>query len=94
MIEERSTIMQNDLQVRMVGRRDDIPAGVLRELDKTIEMSSQNGGMWLNLAINYGSRAEIVDAVRQIGDEVQSAQLDASDIDGLRIGAETVDEGG
>ena len=75
MIEERTTIMDNNLRVRMVGRRTNIPAQVLRELDRTVEMSEQNSGMWLNLAINYGSRAEIVDAVRQIAQRVAAGQL-------------------
>src|SRR5215471_1300971 len=52
MIEERDTIMENNIRVRMLGRRDDIPEQVLRELDKTVELSSTNTGMWLNLAIN------------------------------------------
>jgi len=81
MIEERSTIMRNDLQVRMLGRRVGIPSQVLRELDKTIEMSAANGGMKLNLAINYGGRAELVDAVRAIAGEVASGRIQASAID-------------
>jgi undecaprenyl diphosphate synthase len=72
MIEERSTIMENDVRVRMIGRRDDIPEQVLRELDKTVEMSRSNGGLRLNLAINYGGRAELVDAMRKIAGDVQS----------------------
>ena len=40
---------------------------MLRELDKTVDMSRANTGMWLNLAINYGGRAELVDAVQAIG---------------------------
>lgn len=81
MIEERSTIMRNNLQVRMIGRRQGIPDEVLHELDKTVEMSSTNTGMHLALAINYGGRAELVDAMRCIGDKVQSALIDWSDID-------------
>ncbi len=76
MIEERSTIMKNNLQVRMIGRRQGIPDEVLEELDKTVEMSASNTGMHLALAINYGGRAELVDAMRCIGDKIQSAQLD------------------
>ena len=52
MIEERSTIMDNNVRVRMLGRRDEIPEQVLGELDKTVAMSAANTGMWLNLAIN------------------------------------------
>jgi undecaprenyl diphosphate synthase len=81
MIEERSTIMSNNVRVRMLGRRDDIPEQVLRELDKTVEMSRPNTGLRLNLAINYGSRAEIVDAVRAIGNRIQSRELQPAAID-------------
>ncbi|MEX0613421.1 MAG: isoprenyl transferase [Pirellulales bacterium] len=81
MIEERATIMDNNVRVRMLGRRDDIPDQVLRELDKTVEMSGQNRGMWLNLAINYGGRAELVDAMRQIGRRIQSGDLAPQDVD-------------
>src|SRR5215217_4578390 len=81
MIEERSTIMNNNVRVRMLGRRDDIPEQVLRELDKTVEMSRGNSGLWLNLAINYGGRAEITDAVRAIAERVVAAELAPMDID-------------
>jgi undecaprenyl diphosphate synthase len=85
MIEERATIMSNNVRVRMLGRRNDIPDPVLRELDKTVEMSSTNSGLWLNLAINYGGRAEIVDAVREIVREVEIRKLQSSDIDETTI---------
>lgn len=81
MIEERSTIMDNNVRVRMIGRRAHIPAQVLSELDRTVEMSGSNTGMWLNLAINYGARAELVDAVRTIAQAVAAGELAADDID-------------
>jgi len=80
MIEERSTIMDNNVRVRMVGRRENIPEQVLQELDKTVEMSSTNTGMWLNLAINYGSRAELVDAMQAIGKKVAAGELEVDQI--------------
>jgi undecaprenyl diphosphate synthase len=80
MIEERATIMENNVRVRMIGRRDDIPEAVLRELDKTVDRSSTNSGLWLNLAINYGSRREIVDAVRSIARRVQDGSLPVLDV--------------
>lgn len=80
MIEERATIMENDVRVRMLGRRDEIPEQVLAELDKTVAMSCTNNGMWLNLAINYGGRAELVDAVRNIARRVQSSELSTRDL--------------
>jgi undecaprenyl diphosphate synthase len=85
MIEERETIMANNVRVRMLGRRSEIPEQVLRELDKTVELSSKNSGMWLNLAINYGGRAEIVDAVRAIADNVAGGGVAGTDIDEATI---------
>ncbi len=87
MIEERATIMDNNVRVRMIGRRDDIPAPVLREIDKTVDMSRTNSGLWLNLAINYGSRMELVDAVRGIAGRVQDGSLSPPDIDEQAISA-------
>jgi undecaprenyl diphosphate synthase len=65
----------------MIGRRENIPDQVLVELDRTVEMSRSNGGMWLNLAINYGGRAELVDAMRAIGGKIEAGQLTAGQID-------------
>jgi undecaprenyl diphosphate synthase len=83
MIEERSTIMEQNIVVRIIGRRDGIPDQVLREMDKTIELSSTNSGTRLCLAINYGGRSEMVDAVRRIAAEVQAGQLAPNDINEL-----------
>ena len=70
MIEERSTIMAQNISVRTIGHRDGVSESAIREMDKTIAMSAKNTGTRLCLAINYGGRAEIVDAVRLIAAEV------------------------
>jgi undecaprenyl diphosphate synthase len=79
-IEERTTIMDNNLRVRMIGRREGIPDQVLRELDKTVDMSAANSGMWLNLAVNYGGRSELVDAVRAIGRAIAAGSLAPNEV--------------
>jgi undecaprenyl diphosphate synthase len=81
MIEERQTIMRQNVAVRVIGRRDGIPAATLAEMDKTVEMSATNTGTRLCLAINYGGRGEMVDAVRQIADEARRGVLDPAKID-------------
>lgn len=81
MIEERSTIMQQNIVVSIIGRRDGIPASVLAEMDKTIELAATNCGTRLCLAINYGGRGEMVDAVQRIAEEVRDGKLSPSDID-------------
>ncbi|MBN2474692.1 MAG: isoprenyl transferase [Pirellulales bacterium] len=80
MIEERATIMQQNIQVAVIGRREGIPQEALREIDKTVELSRENSGLRLCLAINYGARAELADAVRRIAREVRSGQLAPDDV--------------
>ena len=80
MIQERETRMENNIRLQIIGRRERIPADVQTEMDQSLEMTSGNTGTCLCLAINYGGRAEIVDAVRQITSEVIAGKLDASEI--------------
>ena len=80
MIEERALIMKQDIAVSVIGRRDGIPDSVLQEIDKTIEMSASNKGTRLCLAINYGGRSEMVDAVQRIAKDVSSGDIDIASI--------------
>ncbi len=81
LVEERPRIMEHNIRVKWIGRRDGMPEDALRELDETVRMSANNTGLCACMAINYGSRAEIVDATRRIVDEVRSGVLDPSTID-------------
>jgi undecaprenyl diphosphate synthase len=69
------------VRVVMIGRREGIAEDALREVDRTIEMSRGNTGLVLCLAINYGGRAEVADAVRRIAEEVRAGRLDPPEID-------------
>ncbi|NUQ65526.1 MAG: isoprenyl transferase [Pirellulales bacterium] len=80
MIEERSTILEQNVRVAIIGRRTGIPERVLREIDKTVQMSAGNAGLRLCLAINYGGRGELTGAVRQIAREVEQGKLSPEDI--------------
>jgi undecaprenyl diphosphate synthase len=79
-IEERSEIMRQDLVFGMIGRREGLSEGVLREVRKTIDCSCDNSGMRLCLAVNYGSRAEILDAVRSLARDVAAGRLSPEEI--------------
>ena len=78
---ERPTIMQNNVRFRHLGRRQGLPKTLLDEIDLTTENTRAHTGMWLNLALNYGSRAEIVDAVRAIYARVARGELAGEAID-------------
>lgn len=77
----RPKLMQNNVRLIHLGRLAGLPAAVQTELTETVEMSAGNTGMILGLALNYGSRAEIVDAARKIAQEYKKGQLHLKDID-------------
>jgi len=81
MIEERSLIMKQNITVSVIGRRNGIPDRVLAEIDKTIRLSSTNSGTRLCLAINYGGRGEMVDAIRRMAGDAAAHKLVPSEID-------------
>ena len=84
---ERETMMQNNIQFRQIGRLDHLPDEVLREVDVTLAETSKNTGLTLTLALNYGSRAEITDAVRAIAGKVSRGELSPNDIEEATIDA-------
>lgn len=81
LIDERSTIMENRIRLTSIGRIDDLPIEVVRELRKTEQMSARNNGMVLRLALSYGGRAELADAVKRIAREVAAGRIDPDAID-------------
>ncbi len=80
MREQRSTIMEHNVHVSVIGRRDGLSEEVLREIDETMEISRSNTGLKVCLAINYGSRAELADAMQSIAREVQAGRLAPADV--------------
>lgn len=85
MIEERRTIMENEIQVHVIGRRAGIPKQTWEQMEATIRMSADNQKTRLCLAINYGGRAEIVDAVRELARQVKTGELAPDEITEERI---------
>lgn len=81
LVGERPIMMEDNVRVRMIGRREGIPDRVLDELDRTVAMSAANTGLELNLAINYGGRGELVDATQALAYRVMAGQIDPAEID-------------
>lgn len=75
LIEERAEIVRQNLRFAVIGRREGLGDGVLREVARTCEISRDNTGMRLCLAVNYGSRGELADAARTIAEEVAAGRL-------------------
>jgi undecaprenyl diphosphate synthase len=80
MVEARRELMRHNIQLRILGRREGIPEHVLREIDKTVSMAARNTGLCLSLAINYGGRVELVDAVRAIVRKALNGDITEEDI--------------
>jgi undecaprenyl diphosphate synthase len=83
---QRQLLIDNNIQFVQIGRREGLPEKVLEELQNTLEATRGNTGMTLCLAINYGSRTEIADAVRQIAREVREGTLSPEGITEQMIG--------
>src|ERR1043165_7961496 len=77
---ERQELIDNNVQFMQIGRREGLPKTVLQAVDETIAATSHCTGLKLVLALNYGSRMEITDAVRDIARKVKSGRIDPEQI--------------
>ncbi len=83
---ELPNLMQNEIQLMAIGRLESLPGSVQDELHSAVDKTAQNRGMRLNLAINYGGRTELVDAVNSILD---TARVEGS-LDALEVTEEAI----
>jgi undecaprenyl diphosphate synthase len=82
--QELGTLIDNNLRFLVIGRLDDLDAELQTELDAAMRRTADNTGMRLNVALNYGGRAEIVDAARRaIREGIPAAELDEGRFGGL-----------
>ena len=78
---ERPTLMEHNIRLKHLGRREGLPESVLKELDASLEATRNNTGMWLCLALNYGGRVELIEAVRSIARDVAAGKISPEQID-------------
>jgi undecaprenyl diphosphate synthase len=74
-------LMRLNIQLRFIGRREGVPAHVLKQFERTAKLTSKNTGLILNLAFNYSSRTEILDGVRKVVEDVKAGAFDLEDLD-------------
>ncbi len=82
---ELPLMRKNRVRLRAIGRTGDLPADVRSTLDDVIAQTAAHTGLTLVLALNYGGRAEIVDAARSAVREALSGRLRAEDLDEERF---------
>ncbi|WP_066068635.1 isoprenyl transferase [Neobacillus soli] len=68
-------LIEENVQVKMMGYKSQLPVHTLSAIEKAIEETKNNDGLVLNFALNYGSRAEILDAVKQVVNDCNSGKL-------------------
>jgi undecaprenyl diphosphate synthase len=77
---ETPELNKNNVRLEVIGQIYRLPENVQEHLRKSIATLSKNNGLTLVMALSYGSRIEIVDAVRRIGEEVKRGRLEPADI--------------
>jgi len=80
---ELNTLLQNNIRFRVIGRPEELAPDVQDELEIGIAKTTKNTGMLFNIALNYGGRAEIVDAARR----AIASGVSADDLDEARFSA-------
>ena len=85
---ELPELQKNDIRLEAIGRLDELPSQVRNELEAAVAATSLNRGLQVNLAINYGGRAELVDAVNAILDAARRE----GKLSGLRLDERMISE--
>ncbi len=84
---ERKEMMENNIRLEVIGLKEKLPEKIQEDLRKTMELTGQNDGMVLNLALSYGGRSEIVEMTRKIAEKAKNGRIEPS-----RITEETVSD--
>jgi len=74
---ETPKLIKNGVQVRVIGRVEELPDGLQKIIEEAVEQTRHNSKLMVNIAFNYGGRTEIIDGVRR----VLAARLTAEQID-------------
>lgn len=82
---ERDVLVRENMRFRQIGRREGLPQSVLDAADRLADATAKNTGPMLCIAVNYGSRAEITDAMRVLARRVQAGELKPDQIDEAMI---------
>ncbi len=71
----------NDVRIRFMGRMDRLPGEARRDLQHCLDLTANNRSLTVNVAINYGGRAELVDAAKAFARDVVSGAVDLERLD-------------
>jgi len=84
---EIQTLIESNVRLNTIGRSDGLAADVKKGLERAVARTSSCNGLTLNVALNYGGRTEIVDAVRRLVTDAVASGRAADSIDETTIGS-------
>lgn len=84
---EQKTMLENDIRLQCLGQHEQLPPQVGKTLARIIDSTAHCSSMTLNLALSYGSRSEIIAAVRQLMDKCASGQVSSEELDEEMLGS-------
>ena len=84
---ELSELHNNNVRVRVLGDYSRLPADAVARLQKSLETTAGNTGLSFNIALNYGSRQEILQAAQELAREAAQGRLAPEDVDESRFAA-------
>ncbi|NUM56427.1 MAG: isoprenyl transferase [Candidatus Hydrogenedentes bacterium] len=82
---ELDAIHKENIRISIMGRMEGLPARAVRDLQHCIDVTRDNTAMTVNVAINYGGRAEIADAAKRIARDAMAGRIKPEDVDESRV---------
>jgi undecaprenyl diphosphate synthase len=80
LLSELDDLIEENVQVRMLGNKEQLPDHTIKAVLEAQTKTKQNTGLILNFALNYGSRLEMIHAIKRMANDVQEGQLSIDDI--------------
>lgn len=77
---EIKELHDNNVKLNLIGKIDKLPKATLKELNKAVELTKNNTGSTLTLALNYGSKEEILEATKKIAEDYKNNAIELNDI--------------
>lgn len=78
---ELPKLQEEDVKVRLMGKVDELPSHTKKAVEKAVNETKNNNGLILNFALNYGSRVEMIEAMKKMAKLVETGKLVADEVD-------------
>lgn len=79
-VKELDYLHKNDVKITLIGNIEDLPEKTKKEVKRSIELTKNNKKLHLNIALSYGSRSEIINAVKNIIDDYENNEINIDEI--------------